>query len=518
MIRLWHGLRPWYQGVSPSSCSMEALSTSLFLSRTSSFANNSNITRALASKVGGRRKLSRPEPVFSCALVGRPNVGKSTLFNRLTRSRLAIVHQSPGLTRDRREGLAQLGDLHFTVVDTAGVEHHGRSRALDDPMLSMAIEQSGMAVRAATLCLLLVDLRAGLTAQDRDVASWLRQMNVADKVILVANKAEGNAGIDNTYDFNGLGWGTPVAISAETGEGLVDLFDALRPHHDAILVEKEKEKENAKEKGMVEEGEGEETTGGIRCVLLGQPNVGKSTLANALVGESRFVTGPLPGVTRDAIDATFEDSKGQCWQLTDTAGVAGRTTAHVADKIVALSRSAAIRAMERGEVVLLLVDACKGLTRNDLKLAALTVQHGKPLVLVLNKVDLLGDNWREVAGEIGRALERTTSSLANVPIVAVSAKNALNVQSILPAAKGVYTVWNERIPTGLLNKFLDAVRAEHPSELKYITQVKTRPPTFTVFAHRPQKIKDSALKYLQRRLREEFSFWGCPIRLSVKSG
>jgi GTP-binding protein len=457
---------------------------------------------------------------FTVAIVGRPNVGKSTLFNRLAGQRVALVDDTPGVTRDRRESAARLGDLTFTIIDTAGLEEvspeslAGRMRA-----------QTEAAIANADAVLFLIDARAGIVPDDRVFANVLRR--AGKPVILVANKAEGRSGSAGAYEAFDLGLGEPVAISAEHGEGLADLYDALRAALPAQTAPP----------GDGEPGDGEDDTGPpppqvgegraapapekpIRIAVVGRPNAGKSTLINRLLGEERLITGPEAGITRDAIAVPLA-WHGQRFLVHDTAGL--RRRSRVEAKLEKLSVADALEAIRFAEVVVLLIDATVAFEEQDLRIADLIEREGRALVLGINKWDL-----KEAApGAIAKLHEQADRLLAQVkgvPVVAVSGLTGAGLDHLMKAVTDIHALWNKRIPTNALNRWLDEVLAAHPPpavsgrrlKLNYITQPKTRPPSFVLFCTRADAVPDSYRRYLVNALREAFALPGVPIRLTLR--
>ena len=439
-------------------------------------------------------------PLPIVAIVGRPNVGKSTLFNRLVGKRLALVDDRPGVTRDRREGEATLLGLEFRVIDTAGFEEEdpetlpGRMRA-----------QTEAAVRDADAALFLIDSRAGLTPLDEEIGRWLRAESTP--VVVVANKAESNAGESGILDAYRLGLGDPIAISAEHGEGVADLFQALRP-----LVEREESEEGDED----DEGEGAP----LKLAIVGRPNAGKSTLVNRMLGEERMITGPEAGITRDSIslDWTWE---GRAVRLVDTAGL--RKRAKVEDKLERLSTADTRRAIDYAEVVLLLLDATRGLEAQDLRIASQVIEEGRALVIALNKWDV-AENASALFNGVKAALAEGLAQLRDVPVLTVSAKTGKGTDTILKVAFDLRDAWSRRIPTGELNRwFADAVEANPPPapkgqriKLRYITQVKSRPPTFVVFGNRTDELPESYRRYLVNSLRRDLGIGPVPLRLDFR--
>ena len=438
------------------------------------------------------------------AIVGRPNVGKSTLFNRLVGKKLALVDDRPGVTRDRREGDATLLGMDFKVIDTAGYEDEdpntlpGRMRA-----------QTIAAVQEADVALFLIDARAGVTPLDEEIARWLRSEKTP--IVLAANKAEGKAGESGIFDAYSLGLGEPIAMSAEHGEGVVDLFEHLRP-----LVEREDEPEA--------EDDGEE--GPLKLAIVGRPNAGKSTLINRLLEQERLITGPEAGITRDsiAIDWEWPDPKGGVRQvrLIDTAGM--RKRAKVQDKLEKLSVADARRAIDFAEVVVLLLDATLGLEAQDLRIADHTLQEGRALIIAINKWDVAEGQSALFQGIRG-ALEEGLAQARGVPLLAVSGKTGKGLDQLLAAAFETRDIWSKRVSTGQLNRwFEDAVETNPPPapggkriKLRYITQVSARPPSFVIFGTRTDQLPESYKRYLINSLRKALDFGAVPVRLSLRA-
>jgi GTPase len=436
-------------------------------------------------------------PIPTVAIVGRPNVGKSTLFNRLVGKRLALVDDRPGVTRDRREGEAKLLGLEFRVIDTAGFEDEdpqtlpGRMRA-----------QTEAAVRDADAALFMIDARDGLTPLDEEIGRWLRAESTP--VILVANKAEGRAAESGIFEGFRLGLGDPVALSAEHGEGVADLFEALRPHveHDHF------------------EEEGDNAHAPLKIAIVGRPNAGKSTLVNRMIGEERMITGPEAGITRDSISLQWEWN-GQPVQLVDTAGL--RKRAKVEDKLERLSAADTKRAIDYAEVVVLLLDATRGLESQDLRIAAQVIEEGRGLIIALNKWDV-ADHASALFNGVKAALAEGLAQLRDVPLLTVSAKTGKGIDMILKVAFELREAWSRRVPTGELNRWFEAAVEANPPpaprgqriKLRYITQVKSRPPTFVVFGNRTDELPESYRRYLVNALRRELDLGPTPLRLEFR--
>ena len=437
--------------------------------------------------------MSRP----TVAIVGRPNVGKSTLFNRLVGKRLALVDDRPGVTRDRREGEAKLLGLQFRVIDTAGFED-------DDPetLPGRMRLQTEAAVRDADAALLLIDAREGVTPLDEEIGRWLRAESTP--VIVIVNKAEGSGAESGVLDAYRLGLGEPVAISAEHGEGIADLFGALRPHveHEHL------------------DGDEERGQHPLKLAVVGRPNAGKSTLVNRMIGEERMITGPEAGITRDSISLTWEWD-GHPVQLVDTAGL--RKRAKVDDKLERLSAADTRRAIDYAEVVVLLLDATRGLEAQDLKIAAQVIEEGRGLIIALNKWDV-AENASALFNGVKAALGEGLAQLRDVPLLAVSAKTGKGIDTVLKVAFELRDAWSKRVPTGELNRWFEsAIEANPPPapkgqriKLRYITQVKTRPPSFVVFGNRTDELPESYRRYLLNALRRELDLGPIPLRLDFR--
>ena len=440
------------------------------------------------------------------AIIGRPNVGKSTLFNRLVGKRLALVDDQPGVTRDRREGEAHLLGLDFRVIDTAGYEDEDAA-TLPGRMRT----QTEAAVRQADVALFLVDARAGIVPLDEEIARWLR--SAATPVVLVANKAEGRAGEAGIYEAMALGFGDPVPLSAEHGEGVADLFEALRPHLEGKAEEPP-------------ELDDESPDAPLKLAIVGRPNAGKSTLINRMLGEDRLITGPEAGITRDsiAIDWQWTDPEGSMRdvRLIDTAGM--RKRARVQEKLEKLSVFDALRAIDFAEVVVLLLDATRGLEVQDLKIASSVLEEGRALVIALNKWDV-ADNASSLFNGVRAALEEGLAQARGVPLLTVSAATGKGIDTLLKVAFETREAWSRRVGTGELNRWFErAVEANPPPapggkriKLRYLTQAKTRPPGFVLFGTRVDQLPESYQRYLINGIRRDLGFGAVPIRLTLRA-
>ena len=442
---------------------------------------------------------------FTIAIVGRPNVGKSTLFNRLVGARRALVDDQPGVTRDRREGEGRLGDLSFRVIDTAGLES-----AAPESLAGKMQAQTATAVAQADAILFLVDARAGATPTDRTFADLVRKSG--KPAILVANKSEGRAGEAGALESYALGLGDPVAISAEHGEGLADLYDALR----AALPEATAEADEADD----EAAPAEAAERPIRIAVVGRPNTGKSTLINRLLGEERLVTGPEAGITRDAI-AVDLDWRGRRVRVHDTAGL--RRRSRIEEKLEKLSIADTLNAIRFAEVVIVLIDAQTPFEEQDVRIADLVEREGRAVVIGFNKVDLVereSGTRQRLRELVGRVLPQITGA----PVVAISARSGEGLDHLMKSVIDAHAVWNRRVPTAALNRFLAQASEAHPPpairgrriRLDYMTQPKSRPPTFVLFSSRAAALPETYRRYLINGLREAFALPGTPIRLTLR--
>ena len=438
-------------------------------------------------------------PLPTVAIVGRPNVGKSTLFNRLVGKRLALVDDQPGVTRDRREGDARLLGLEFRVIDTAGFEDED-AHSLPGRMR----QQTEAAVREADAALFLIDGREGVTPLDEEIARWLRVETTP--VVVVANKAEGRAAEAGILDSYRLGLGDPIAISAEHGEGVADLFEAIRPHVEHEHFEADDAESHAEHP--------------LKLAIVGRPNAGKSTLVNTMIGEERMITGREAGITRDSISLNWE-WEGRPVQLVDTAGL--RKRAKIEDKLERLSAADTKRALDYAEVVVLLLDATRGLESQDLRIAAQVIEEGRALIIAVNKWDIAEHASSRFNG-LKAALAEGLAQLRDVPLLTVSAKTGKGIDTVLKVAFELREAWTKRIPTGELNRWFEqAIDANPPPapkgkriKLRYITQVKSRPPSFVVFGNRLEELPESYRRYLLNAMRRDLDLGPVPLRLDFR--
>jgi GTPase len=453
-----------------------------------------------------------PSALPQVVIIGRPNVGKSTLFNRLVGKKLALVDDQPGVTRDRRFGHAGLLGLEFEAVDTAGWED-------DDPatLPGRMRAQTEISLKGATAALFVIDARAGITPLDEEIGRWLRESEVP--VVLVANKTEGTAGQSGILECYALGLGEPVPVSAEHGEGVADLYEALLP-----LI-------GDKQPGEDEPGEGDEEDerpdGPLKLAIVGRPNAGKSTLINRLLGEDRLLTGPEAGITRDsiAVDWQWTDpatGEPRPVRLIDTAGM--RKKAKVDDKLEKLAVADARHAVDFAEVVVLLLDATRGLEVQDLKIANLVLDEGRALMVAINKWDV-AEGPSGLFNGVRAALDEGLAQLKGVPLLTVSAVTGKGLDQMISAAFELRAQWSRRVPTAALNRWFDHAMDANPPpapggrriKLRYITQIKTRPPSFVVFGTRLDDLPASYERYLVNSIRKELDFGAVPVRLTMRS-
>lgn len=438
------------------------------------------------------------------AIIGRPNVGKSTLFNRLVGKKLAIVHDQPGVTRDRKMAPARFKDLEFNVIDTAGYEY-----STGDNKESRMWKQTQTAVNDADLCLFLFDARAGLQPYDEFFADLIRQTH--KPVVLLANKCEGKAQENGIFEAYKLGLGDPIVFSAEHGIGFDELYLAL-----SEAIEKKKESEEQEEKKQEEE----ENSRPIQIAFVGRPNVGKSTLVNALLGDERMLTGPEAGLTRDAVTTQWKWND-RIFNLVDTAGL--RRQSKVTDSLEKMSVAGTKYAADMAQVVVLVLDADTVMDKQDLTIARKVADEGRALVIAVNKWDIA--DRKETLEKLNYKLETSLNQLAGVPTVTISALKKEGLDKLMSAVLKVYDRWNKRIPTAPLNKWFSDVQEQNPAplgknkrriKLKYITQAKARPPSFFIFSSNPEGLPESYIRYLTNSLRETFDLGGIPLRLTIR--
>lgn len=445
-------------------------------------------------------------------IVGRPNVGKSTLFNRLIGRKLALVDDQPGVTRDRREGEASLGGRRFLLLDTAGLDK-AKAGSLEDRMRA----QTEAAIDDADLCLFVIDAREGVTSMDRHFAEIVRKKG--KPVLLLANKAESRKGQDVVSEAWSLGLGDPIAISAEHGDGLGDLYDALEPW---LEVPEDEEEVAELTEAEQEEAEKLSPTRPLRLAIVGRPNAGKSTLINSLLGEERLLTGPEAGITRDSIAVDW-NWKGQPVKLWDTAGL--RKKARVQDKLEKMSVTDALRAVRFAEVVVLMIDAASPFDKQDLQIADLIEREGRALVIALNKWDAVEDKQKLIT-YLREEVRFLLPQLAGLTLVPISGERGQGIDKLMEAVVDVYSRWNSRISTSKLNRWLEAMLERHPPpapggrrlKIRYMTQARNRPPTFVAFCQRADEVPESYIRYLIHGLREDFNLGGIPLRINMRSG
>ena len=441
---------------------------------------------------------------LTVAIVGRPNVGKSTLFNRLVGKRLALVDDTPGVTRDRREGEGKIGSLTFRVIDTAGLEDE-----VGESLAGRMRRQTEAALAVADLTFFMIDARAGVTPMDQHFADWL--LASGKPVRLLANKCEGKAGEPGFYEAYSLGLGEPIAISAEHGEGLADLHNVITEFEETHVQDED-----------FEQDEDELARRPLQIAIVGRPNAGKSTLINRIIGEDRLITGPEAGLTRDSIGLPWK-YRGMPMKLFDTAGL--RKKSKVTGKLEKLSVADALRAVQFADVVVLLIDGELGLEKQDAQIADLVHREGRALVIAINKWDLVQDRATALKS-VREKVEMVLPQVRGVPIVTLSAETGEGVDKLMPAIKKISELWDKRIPTPALNRWLEGMVDRNPPpavhgrrlRLRYITQIKSRPPTLVLFVSRPAALPEAYERYLINGLREDFKMPGVPIRVLKRGG
>ena len=431
-------------------------------------------------------------------IAGRPNVGKSTLFNRLAGRRIALVADTPGVTRDSKDAEAQLRGRMVRLIDTAGLEE-----SAPETLAGRMRTGSATAVSQADLVLFVLDARTGVTPADQHFANWLRRQG--KPVLLVANKAEGRTATSSILDAYALGLGDPVGVSAEHGEGVADLMSEIADRLPPLAAAPEEQHDDRP----------------LKLAIVGRPNAGKSTLINRLLGEERMITGPEPGLTRDAVATILADDQGRAVELVDTAGM--RRRARVEEPLEKMSVSSAIQALKMAEVVVLTLDAVEGIHDQDLQIARLIEREGRACIVALNKWDAVPDR-NATRKAIMERLEDSLAQMKGIPVVTLSALTGAGVERLLPAVRAAHEVWNKRIPTGELNRWFEHALETHQAplvsgrrlKLRYVTQAKARPPTFVVFGTRAEQTPEDYTRYLVNSLRETFKLPGTPIRLQLR--
>ena len=458
---------------------------------------------------------------FTVAIIGRPNVGKSTLFNRLVGKKLALVDDQPGVTRDRRSGEAKLGDLRFTIIDTAGLEEGGV-----ESLIGRMRSQTEAAIDEADAIFFVMDARVGVTPEDRHFAALARR--AGKPLIVIANKAEGRAGEAGAYDAFTLGLGDPVALSAEHGDGLAELYSSLLaalPEETALADEEEETREKLV---LADDEDGSELdpTKPLRIAIVGRPNAGKSTLINRLLGEDRLLVGPEAGITRNSIGVDFVWRKGEIergLKIFDTAGL--RRRARIDDKLEKLAAADALRAVRFAEVVVILLDATIPFEKQDLTITDLAAREGRALVIGVNKWDLIADKPAKII-ELREEAARLLPQVRGTAVVPVSGATGQGLDALIEAILHVHEIWNKRISTARLNRWLEGVLDRTPPpavagrriKIRYMTQPKARPPHFVLFGNQLDELAESYQRFLINGLRQTFGLAGVPIRITLKHG